>query len=272
MTELSKEPGLRGLPIPHHGLRRDVQDIRRFLNAEATEESQFHDLAHSRVENGQFRQRIAQRDEIGTLLLSEILRIVEGHSDHIPTTLLPTALPCEFHQEPTHRLRGDGEEVRAVLPLDPVYIDEPDIGFVDKRRGLKRVTGPFVPHVPSRENAQLSIDERHEPFKGRFVALAPRHESKQLQISNHVRLARKALELDDTLGEAHNSFAAISADFCYECAEAERHFKRAIELSPNYETALGFYATYLAYMGRHEEALTFATRARPGPGVAERLS
>jgi tetratricopeptide (TPR) repeat protein len=74
--------------------------------------------------------------------------------------------------------------------------------------------------------------------------------------------ALKALELDDTLGEAHNSFAAISADFYWEWAEAERHFKRAIELSPNDETALGFYATYLAYMGRHEEALTFATRAR----------
>ena len=74
--------------------------------------------------------------------------------------------------------------------------------------------------------------------------------------------ALKALELDETLGEAHNSFAAISADFYWEWAEAERHFKRAIELSPNYETALGFYATYLAYMGRQEEALTFATRAR----------
>jgi TolB-like protein/DNA-binding winged helix-turn-helix (wHTH) protein/Tfp pilus assembly protein PilF len=74
--------------------------------------------------------------------------------------------------------------------------------------------------------------------------------------------ARKALELDDTLGEAHNSLAAISADFYWEWAEAERHFKRAVELSPNYETALGFYASYLAYMGRHEEALTFATRAR----------
>ncbi len=74
--------------------------------------------------------------------------------------------------------------------------------------------------------------------------------------------ARKALELDDTLGEAHTSLAAISADFYWEWAEAERHFKRAVELSPNYDTALGFYASYLAYMGRHEEALRFAMRAR----------
>jgi tetratricopeptide (TPR) repeat protein len=74
--------------------------------------------------------------------------------------------------------------------------------------------------------------------------------------------ARKALELDDTLGEAHNSLAAISADFYWEWAEAERHFKRAVELNPNYQTALGFYSSYLAYMGRREEALAFATRAR----------
>lgn len=74
--------------------------------------------------------------------------------------------------------------------------------------------------------------------------------------------ARTALGLDDTLAEAHNSFAAISADFYWEWAEAERHFKRAVELNPNYETAHSFYASYLAHMGRHEEALTFARRAR----------
>ena len=85
--------------------------------------------------------------------------------------------------------------------------------------------------------------------------------------------ARKALELDDTLGEAHNSLAAISADFYWEWAEAERHFKRAVELSPNYETALRFYSFYLACMGRHEEALAFAdARETSKPGVAGRAS
>ena len=87
--------------------------------------------------------------------------------------------------------------------------------------------------------------------------------------------ARTALDLDDTLGEAHNSLAAISADFYWEWAEAERHFKRAVELSPNYEKAHSSYATYLAYMGRHEEALTFATRARKldpvSPGAIHNL-
>lgn len=74
--------------------------------------------------------------------------------------------------------------------------------------------------------------------------------------------ALKALELDDTLGQAHNSLAAITADYYWEWADAERHFKRAVELSPNYATAHRFYSFYLACMGRHEEALAFAERAR----------
>ena len=74
--------------------------------------------------------------------------------------------------------------------------------------------------------------------------------------------ALKALELDDTLGEAHNSLAAITVDYYWGWAEGGRHFERAIELNPNYETALRFYSFYLACMGRPEEALAFAERAR----------
>lgn len=74
--------------------------------------------------------------------------------------------------------------------------------------------------------------------------------------------ALKALELDDMLGEAHNSLAAVTVDYYWGWTEGGRHFERAIELSPNYEIALSFYSFYLAYMGRPEEALAFAERAR----------
>jgi TolB-like protein/DNA-binding winged helix-turn-helix (wHTH) protein/Tfp pilus assembly protein PilF len=74
--------------------------------------------------------------------------------------------------------------------------------------------------------------------------------------------ALKSLELDDTVGEAHNSLAAITADYYWDWAEAEGHFKRAVALNPNYATALKGYSFYLALMGRFTEALDFAERAR----------
>jgi TolB-like protein/DNA-binding winged helix-turn-helix (wHTH) protein/Tfp pilus assembly protein PilF len=74
--------------------------------------------------------------------------------------------------------------------------------------------------------------------------------------------ALKALALNDELGEAHNSMAAINADYYWDWVEADRHFKRAIDLNPSYETALSFYSFNLACMGRIEDALTLARRAQ----------
>ena len=73
--------------------------------------------------------------------------------------------------------------------------------------------------------------------------------------------ALKALDLNESLGEAHNSLAAILADHYWDWPGAERHFKRATELAPNYVTALHFYSFYLAYTGRASQALPLAERA-----------
>ena len=66
--------------------------------------------------------------------------------------------------------------------------------------------------------------------------------------------ARKALEIDDALAEAHTSLGYILAFYDWDFKSAEKEFKRAIELNPNYSTAYQWYAEYLIAMGRFEEA------------------
>ena len=73
--------------------------------------------------------------------------------------------------------------------------------------------------------------------------------------------ALKAVELDESLGEAHRSLAAIIADHYWDWGEVERHYKRAIALDPNDVTTLRFYSFYLAYTGRPVEALPIAEQA-----------
>jgi TolB-like protein/Tfp pilus assembly protein PilF len=71
----------------------------------------------------------------------------------------------------------------------------------------------------------------------------------------------RSLTLDDDLGEAHASRAALESDRGHwERAEAE--FRRALELSPGYATAHQWYAEGLATHGRTEEALVEIRRAR----------
>ena len=74
--------------------------------------------------------------------------------------------------------------------------------------------------------------------------------------------AQKAVDLDDALAEPHTSLAAISSDYDWDWAKADHHFERAVTLNRNYQTALRLYSFYLAMMGRHEEALGFAVRAK----------
>lgn len=72
--------------------------------------------------------------------------------------------------------------------------------------------------------------------------------------------ALRALELDDTLAEAHTSLGFImSLDLDWNVAE--REFKRAIALNPNYVVAHHLYSHYLISMGRFEESLVESQRA-----------
>jgi serine/threonine-protein kinase len=67
--------------------------------------------------------------------------------------------------------------------------------------------------------------------------------------------ALKALEIDERLAEAHNALATIKEDYDWDWAGAEREFKRAIELNPNYATAHQWYSLYLVNMGRLDEGV-----------------
>jgi serine/threonine protein kinase/Tfp pilus assembly protein PilF len=74
--------------------------------------------------------------------------------------------------------------------------------------------------------------------------------------------ALKALEIDDELAEAHSALAMIKRDYDWDWSGAEREFKRAIELNPNYPTAHQWYAEYLTGLGRDKEAIVEAKRAQ----------
>ena len=74
--------------------------------------------------------------------------------------------------------------------------------------------------------------------------------------------ALKAVELDDTLAEAHTSLAAIAADDDWDFAAGEKEYLRAIALNPNYATARQWYAELLAYTGRFDEALSQIQKAK----------
>ncbi len=74
--------------------------------------------------------------------------------------------------------------------------------------------------------------------------------------------ALKALELDDSLGEAHCSLGFSRLLYDWNFPEAERDFKKAIEISPKHPNAHDGYGFYLKAVGRHTEAIEKCRQAQ----------
>jgi len=74
--------------------------------------------------------------------------------------------------------------------------------------------------------------------------------------------AQKAIELDDSISDAHNSLAVIYATYDWNWPAAEKEFKKSLELDPTNAMAYANYAIILTNWRRFEEALVYARRAQ----------
>ena len=74
--------------------------------------------------------------------------------------------------------------------------------------------------------------------------------------------ALRALALDEGLAEAHASLALIRENYDYDWPGAEKEFRRAIQLNPQYATAHQWYAEFLSWQGRFDEAIAESEQAR----------
>jgi tetratricopeptide (TPR) repeat protein len=152
----------------------------------------------------------------------------------------------------TRRHTENGEAYRMYL-LSRYHTDT-----ANTPEGLKRAV----------EHAQQSI-ERDPTYAPAYTALAQSYIllGRQLQLSNRDALSRArtaamtALEIDESLPEAHIALAQVQSRLDWDWAGAERGFKRALELNPNSAYAHGGYSLHLAQMGRSEESIAHAKRA-----------
>ncbi|HVG20349.1 MAG TPA: tetratricopeptide repeat protein [Blastocatellia bacterium] len=103
--------------------------------------------------------------------------------------------------------------------------------------------------------AYTGIADAHNALQ--FYGYRPPH----LTMPQMKAASNKALEIDDTLAEAHLSLATTFMFYDWDWAGAEREFKRAIELNPTYAMAYHGFGIFLTAMGRFDEAEAKLKRA-----------
>jgi serine/threonine protein kinase/tetratricopeptide (TPR) repeat protein len=87
------------------------------------------------------------------------------------------------------------------------------------------------------------------------------HESPMEATAKARAAAAKALQLDDSLAEAHTSLGMIKLSYDWDWSGAEHEFKRAMELNPGYPLAYVMYGQYLTMIGRQGDALPYFEKA-----------
>src|SRR5262245_6953107 len=126
--------------------------------------------------------------------------------------------------------------------------------FWDKRteEGMKKAIGYFEQAITLDSGYALALSGLADAhlLLGAYRALPPNECFPQSR-----RAAERALELDDTLAEAHCALAYVKACYDWDWQGAERGFKRALALNPNYTIGHIWYSDYLSAIGRFEEAL-----------------
>src|SRR5262249_39547779 len=68
------------------------------------------------------------------------------------------------------------EEVRAVLPVDVLDVDQADVRLVHQRCGLKRVAHLLTGHITFSDLMEFAFDERYKARERRFITAAPRQQ------------------------------------------------------------------------------------------------
>lgn len=187
--------------------------------------------------------------------------------DREPKGLL--ALQSEIAHEIADEIQltlGDHKSAAAQASLSPQNYDAYDLYlkgqyFFNKRTaaGLEEAVGYFQQATakdPNYARAYAGVADSYALMGGYT-------ERPQTQFIAKARAAAlKALELDQNLPEAHTALALIVQNYDWDWQTAEKEFRRAIELNPNYATAHHWYAEHLMWRGRFDEALQESERAR----------
>jgi TolB-like protein/DNA-binding winged helix-turn-helix (wHTH) protein/Tfp pilus assembly protein PilF len=155
-------------------------------------------------------------------------------------------------------------ELKSVKKIDPDAYEDYLKGryFWNKRTadGLKKAVDYFnqaIARDPNYAAAYSGLADTFALLGDWQYAVMPTKEA----VPKAKAAALKALQLDDTLGEAHNSLAFCLDGYDWNFDAAEKEFRRAIELNPGYAPAHHWYAWHLALLGHNDDAVAEMRKA-----------
>jgi len=153
------KPGFCQSPVTFDGCGSDAQNVCCLFNGESAEIAQLDHACFLCIERCKGLQSVVERDQFSATLHCSIDIFVQREFLKILATLFCVVLARMVHQQATHYLSSDSEEVSPVLPVHPRLIDQLQVRLVHQRGWLQSVVGPFAPQIICRKLSQFIVDD-----------------------------------------------------------------------------------------------------------------
>jgi serine/threonine-protein kinase len=231
-------------------------------------------------------QEVAKTLGVGAIVTGRV--VARGDDLQISVDLVKASDKTQMWGEQYNRKASDLQEVESEIARTISEKLRLRLTGGQKQQLAKRATvnpqayqlylnGKFYARKGGNENYRKALDYYQQAvaldpnFAGAYVSMVPVYANLYLSIvsgdlppkealAKSKAAAQKALELDESLADAH-AVMAIVKQFEWDWLGAENELKRALELDPNSANALNNYAVYLSDMGRSAEALAEVKRA-----------
>jgi len=259
ITELGQISGLRVISrtsiMTYKGARKPLPQIARELNVDTVVEGTV-------LRSGNQVRIIAQLIEAP----ADKHLWAQSYEGDVRQTLtlqrqVARAIAEEIHIELTSHERDVLKSVKTVNP-DAYEAYLKGRYFWNKRTadGMKKAIDYFnqaIEKDPNYAQAYAGLTDSYAlAGDWKYGVLAPKEAYPKAKAA-----AIRAIELDNTLGEAHISLAFCLDGFDWNFASAGKEFMRGIELSPGYATGYEWYGWHLASLGRNDEAVAEVKKA-----------
>ncbi|MDT4952719.1 MAG: eukaryotic-like serine/threonine-protein kinase [Acidobacteriota bacterium] len=250
INTLSQLPGLkvmaRATVFRYKGKEVDIEEVRRDLNVRAVMTGrvlQFGDQLIIKIELVDTSDGSQLWGEQYKRLAADIFEVQEEISKEISEKL---------------RIKLTGEEKKLLVKR---YTDNTEAYrlYLKGRFCLSKMTkealGNAIKHFQQAIDTDPDYALAYAGLADAYYGLSSNHLPPNEAMPKARAAAEKALEIDDTLAEAHASLGLVKAFYDWDWASAEDEYRRAIELNPGYASTHHWYGWYLALMGRLNEAI-----------------
>jgi TolB-like protein/DNA-binding winged helix-turn-helix (wHTH) protein/Flp pilus assembly protein TadD len=259
ITELGQISGLRVISrtsvMTYKGARKPLPQIARELNVDTVVEGTVMRSGNQVRITAQLIEAPADKHLWAQSYEGDVRQILTLQRQ------VARAIAEEIHIELTSHERDVLKSVKTVKP-DAYEAYLKGRYFWNKRTadGMKKAIDYFnqaIEKDPSYAQAYAGLTDSYAlAGDWKYGVLAPKEAYPKAKAA-----AIRAIELDNTLGEAHISLAFCLDGFDWDFASAGKEFTRGIELSPGYPTGYEWYGWHLASLGRNDEAVAEVRKA-----------